>query len=988
MPGGLLPDPQDASYTEWAYQRNDPYLTNNWTVINKGAKNNGQPGDVIISWFKPLDEAFDGPSFTNELYMMVVNGLTDPSGSATDCLQEITLNFTSGVTALDMLNPLTGAVQTQPLTLTNGLRQLVLNLNGGDGVLFKFSDGAPFVGLGQPIIATQPSSVTNNSGTTASFGTRAGGSSPLSYQWRSNGTNIPGATMFSYARTNVQVTDPSAYSVVVSNSFGSITSSVATLTVFFGPQITTQPASQTVSSGSNVLFNVMATGNPTPAYQWRLNGTNILGANASSYTRTNAQSSDAGNYSVAVSNATGSVTSSIAALTVNGPPSITGQPQTQAVIVGGSTSFNVTAVGAGPLTYQWQKDGAAIPGAITSAISINNVQSANLGTYVVAVSNSYGGTLSIPAGLLLATTPTIQTQPQGRTVNAGTTALFTVSASGNGLSYQWQRSGTNLADAGNIFGSATDTLAVTAVSRFDATNYTVVITNAAGSVTSTPALLTVVFAYPFTEPFNYASGSVLAGQVSPDFMAWADVGTGSTGPVVTNGTGSLTVAGLAPSTGNSVRFGGAGKSARLSFLSGKNATSGTIYFSFALNVQDLTGAAATTGGFIAGFNNSVGTQVNQPSVVAPRVYIRTTSGGYNFGVSKNIDNTTTWDSAVFTNNQTVFLVGSYTFNTVADTGDDFCKLWINPNPATFGAASPPAPTITALTGNDITANSIASFVFFQRSGTPEPAVMIADELRFDTAWAGVTPPPAPSILAAPASRTNNPGTTATFSVTASGSNVSYQWVRNGVTLANGGNIVGATSSTLTISSVTIGDSGSYEVIVSTAGGSSVSAGAMLTIPTSPQVMTQPQNQTVNVGVSASFNVTVSGTAPLSYQWRFNGTNISGATGSGYARANVQRTNAGFYTAVITNTVGTITSSNALLTVNPVTPVKMSAITLLSGGRLQFSVSGDPGQFVLQTSSNLLNWVDLTNIMAANGSFDFIDTVTNTSQRFYRARLYP
>jgi len=658
------------------------------------------------------------------------------------------------------------------------------------------------------------------------------------------------------------------------------------------------------------------------------------------------------------------------------------------VLIGGSAGFNVAAVGTGVLTYQWQKNGLAIPVGTNSGFTINPVQMSDLGVYAVAVSNAYGGVLSAQASLVLATTPTIQSQPQSRTNNAGTTAIFSVSASGNGLIYRWQRTGTNISDGGNLFGSATDTLAVTAVTRFDATNYTVVITNAAGSVTSAPALLTVIFAYPFTEPFNYPVGSVLSNQVSPDFMTWTDVGTSSAGPVVTNGAGNLDVPGLAPSTGNSIRFGGAGKSARLSFLTGHAATTGTIYFSFALNVLDLTGAAATTGGFIAGFNNSIGTQGNQPSVIAPRVYIRTSGAGFNFGVAKNADNTTTWDTTVYTINQTNFIVGSYTFNTVGDTTDDFCKMWINPAPASFGAASPPIPTVTALTGSDITANSIASFVFFQRAGTPEPAVMIADELRIDTAWAGVTPPPAPTILTGPASRTNNPGTTATFTVNADGSNLGYQWVRNGVTLTNGGNISGATNSTLTVSSVSQSDAGSYQVIVSTGGGSVVSAAATLTVTAPPLVTAQPQNQTTNVGGSAVFTVTASGTAPFGYQWRFNGTNISGATGSSYGLTNVQRTNGGNYSAVITNGAGNTISSNGLLTVTPVTPVRLSGVTLLSGGRLQLTVTGDPGQFILQGSSNLFNWVDLTNILAANGTFNYIDSTTNLSRYFYRAKLYP
>ncbi|PYM15750.1 MAG: hypothetical protein DME18_03425, partial [Verrucomicrobia bacterium] len=133
----------------WVANRNDPYLRG-WVVTNRaGIKNAGQPGDVIISWFKPLDESFDEPDYTNEVYIMVVNGLTDPTGTAADCLQEIKLNFAfpSGLTGVDMLDPGTGQVQTQPLPLVSARRQLVLDLNGGDAVLFKFSDGAPFVGV-------------------------------------------------------------------------------------------------------------------------------------------------------------------------------------------------------------------------------------------------------------------------------------------------------------------------------------------------------------------------------------------------------------------------------------------------------------------------------------------------------------------------------------------------------------------------------------------------------------------------------------------------------------------------------------------------------------------------------------------------------------------------------------------------------------------------------------------------------------------------
>lgn len=220
--------------TDWVSDRNDPYLRG-WTVTNTGTKNNGQPGDVIVSWFKPLDESFDGPNYTNEVYFMVVNGLTETNGTAADCRQEIKLNFVDAFPSLDMLDPATGQLTNVPLPIVSTRRQLTLNLNGGDAVLFKMADGAPFVGFpfstNAPGIASQPASRTNFIGTDASFGVVATGTAPLKYQWRFNGLNLAGASTNSYTRTNVQSGDTGNYTVVVTNASGSVTSAVATLTV-------------------------------------------------------------------------------------------------------------------------------------------------------------------------------------------------------------------------------------------------------------------------------------------------------------------------------------------------------------------------------------------------------------------------------------------------------------------------------------------------------------------------------------------------------------------------------------------------------------------------------------------------------------------------------------------------------------------------------------------------------------------------------------
>jgi len=177
-----------------------------------------------------------------------------------------------------------------------------------------------------PTITLQPQSQIISSGSNVTFSLVATGEAPLSYQWRFNENSISSANNTSYSITNVQFSDAGNYSVVVTNNSGSVTSSLATLIVGIAPTISSQPQSLSTNVGAAVIFSVGASGNPTPNYQWRLNGNPISGATASSYTRTNAQPADTGDYSVVVTNVAGSVVSSNATLTVNsGTPLIIAQ---------------------------------------------------------------------------------------------------------------------------------------------------------------------------------------------------------------------------------------------------------------------------------------------------------------------------------------------------------------------------------------------------------------------------------------------------------------------------------------------------------------------------------------------------------------------------------------------------------------------------------------------------------------------------------------
>src|SRR5207244_2063603 len=130
-------------------------------------------------------------------------------------------------------------------------------------------------------------------------------------------------------------------------------SAVATLTVLVPPAITAQPQSRTNSAGTQATFSVAATGTAPLIYQWQLNGSNIADASGTDLTLNNVQATNAGNYSVQITNLAGLATSSNALLTVIEAPLITSQPLSLAIAAGSNVAFSVVAAGTKPLSYQW-----------------------------------------------------------------------------------------------------------------------------------------------------------------------------------------------------------------------------------------------------------------------------------------------------------------------------------------------------------------------------------------------------------------------------------------------------------------------------------------------------------------------------------------------------------------------------------------------------------------------------------------------------------
>jgi sugar lactone lactonase YvrE len=188
---------------------------------------------------------------------------------------------------------------------------------------------------------------------------------------------------WSSSGTNVASINANGIATGLTNGITTITASEsrasgnATLTVVSAPAITTQPTNNVILLNSNVTFRVSAIGGFLN-YQWQFNGTNLAdGGNLSGSATTNlvltpVAATNAGSYDVVITNAWGSVTSSVVTLTVLLPPSITSQPVSQSIVYGQNAVFTMTATGPGPLTYQWLFNATNLPNGIITTVAGTN----------------------------------------------------------------------------------------------------------------------------------------------------------------------------------------------------------------------------------------------------------------------------------------------------------------------------------------------------------------------------------------------------------------------------------------------------------------------------------------------------------------------------------------------------------------------------------------------------------------------------------------
>ncbi len=342
----------------------------------------------------------------------------------------------------------------------------------------------------EPVIFAHPQSQVIAEGDWLSMSVDARSCSDLQYQWRLNGTNLPGLEASWFEAPTVT----GDYDVVVTSPSGAVTSLLATVVIEQSPPVVTlEPDSAELAAGEEACFTVWAEGVPYPQFQWFFNGTAIAGATNENLCFLVLSTNQIGDYQAIAWNPAGAVTSQVARLTMRMfPPEVQSEPEDQRVFAG-DYAYLLFEVSASPLArFQWFLNGTAIPGATNSWLDLQVISTNQSGRYQAVAWNPRGAVLSRAMELTVLTElPQIYTQPVSQVVAQGQTLRLFVGAWGApDPVFQWRRDGVDIPGATNSLLTLYD------VTTNDSGLYSVVASNEAGSTNSKRALVRVVSAGP------------------------------------------------------------------------------------------------------------------------------------------------------------------------------------------------------------------------------------------------------------------------------------------------------------------------------------------------------------------------------------------------------------------------------------------------------------------------------------------------------------
>jgi hypothetical protein len=661
---------------------------------------------------------------------------------------------------------------------------------------------------------------------------------------------------------------------VATNTVGSLTSANAALKVLPG-RLAINPLQPTATVSSGIVLSAFvgaAPADPALVFQWVKDGVDLAGETGASLALPYVEDIDAGVYAVRVDDSLVSDAATLTVTTVAGSPTITTHPASNSTIAEeDELTLRVTVAGAAPVSYQWQKDLTDIPGATAATLTFPHVSLDDTGTYTVRVTNSVAAITSKPALVYpRVRRPELVSFPADQLSGTGETVTFAVEfRSATPLQYQWYKYQANAAGIYDrpIAGATGPVLTLTNVSAADGGLYTVRVGSLGyGSVGSTyisnfarstgRAKLTVVSPWVFVE--EPASQVARAGDtVFLRAGIYSPDGTGDLFPTVMQWQkDGIDIAG---------------------------ATSALLSLP---NVQ-----AAAQGSYTVRVSNRGGVNVSHPALLTV-----TAAGG-----SETAPMITAQPAAVTVppGGSTYFLVGAASTAHVS-------YQWQK------DGADIPGRTAAILGLSNVQTIDAGAYAVVLTSA--------AGTTRSASANLAVATPALAAIATQPVSQTAFLGGDVTLSVAVnSATPVTYQWQMAGSLPIP---ILGATESTLRLTNVRSDYQGDYQVVIFNAGGATYSSVAHLTVANPVPSLTLDDNGSISyhavlAGERATFYVSpVSGT-PISYQWRKDGVDVPGATGSVLTFSAAQLSQQGVYTARVTNASGTVLSRGFNLWVFPI-----------------------------------------------------------------------
>jgi hypothetical protein len=542
----------------------------------------------------------------------------------------------------------------------------------------------------------------------------------------------------------------------------------------------------------------------------------------------------AGTATFTFTNTTTNCSNTTSVMTVITAPVINTQPVSQSVCSGDPASFTIAANGTG-LGYQWYKggsalvDGGSISGATSTTLTINPAALTGIASdyYCVVSGDCTSGVASDLVSLAVTERVIITAQPTAsQNACVGDTVSFSVAATGAGLTYQWYNGAALLLDDATISGATTPTLTINPVATSDSSN------NYYCLVSGTSPCSAVAS----------ASGALTVNQT----------------PVINT----------QPAAAQSI------------------CTGGSVSFNISVTGTLLTyqwykgGSPLLDGGSISGATSATLT-INPAALTdAANDYYCMVSGNCTSGIASDMAMLTVNEQVTITNQPIISqnaCTGETVSITVAATGTGLTYQWYDGATLLADGGSISGATTSTLTINPVAMGDASNNYYCLVSGT-SPCTSVA------SANSILNVSQTPVINTQPAvAQTLCSGSSVSFSVSATGTSLSYQWYKGASPLLDGGNISGATSTTLTINPATALDSANdyYCMVYGNCSSGIASDMAALTVNQQVAITAQPVAvQNLCTGQSASFAVTATGTG-LTFQW-YNGATLlaDGGTVSG------------------------------------------------------------------------------------------------------------